>query len=106
MSEGQLAATPTPAAVHGALNASSQLRGHVLYAATTLGLQRTNTVYVDSASRQTVILWDRSPSGHVWNVSIVANPPGMRGRLVLNGPSSPGIEQGPGTSMTLSRPTP
>ena len=76
-SEGQLAATPTPAAVYAALNASSQLRGAVLYAATTRALQQTNTVYVDSSSKRSVILWDRSPSGHIWNVSMVANAPGM-----------------------------
>jgi hypothetical protein len=44
--------------------------------------------------------WKRSPSGDVCSVSIiVANPPpGLDGRLVLNGPSTAGIVGGAMTS--------
>jgi hypothetical protein len=69
-------------------------------AAGTGALDRTNAIYVASSltSKHHLMLWDRSPSGDVWNVSIVANPPGLNGRLVLNGPSSPGIVRGGMTS--------
>jgi hypothetical protein len=82
--------------VYAALNASSQLHGHVYFAAGTGALDRANAIYVASSltSRHQLMLWDRSPSGDVWSVSIVANPPGLNGRLVLNGPSSPGIMRG------------
>jgi hypothetical protein len=93
-------ATPTPATVYAALNASSQLHGHVFYAAGSGASQRANELYVASSltNKHYLMLWDRSPTGDIWNVSIVANPPGLNGRLVLNGPSSPGILQGSETS--------
>jgi hypothetical protein len=93
-------ATPTPATVYAALNASSQLHGHLFFAAGTGALDRANTLYVASSltRKHYLMLWDRSPSGDVWSVSIVANPPGLKGRLVLNGPSSPGILRGAMTS--------
>ena len=97
----RLSAAPTPATVYAALNANSQLHGHVFYATKPTARQRANTLYVAATGRQSLMLWDRSPTGDLWNVSIVANPPGLKGRLVLNGPSSPGIVQGPMTSRRL-----
>jgi hypothetical protein len=95
-----VSATPTPARVYAALNAYGQLHGHVFFTVGRRALPRTNALYVASSltRRHYLMLWDRSPSGDIWNVSIVANPPGLKGLLVFNGPSSPGLVRGPMTS--------
>jgi len=97
-----LTAAPATGVVYAALNASSQLRGHVFYAPPNGALHRTNALYVASTGKQSLLLRDRTPSGDIWNLSIVANPPGLKGRLVLTATWSPGILQGQMTSRRLA----
>ena len=101
MSLPHLTAAPTAATVYTALNASRQLHGQIFYAKKATARQRANTLYVTSTGRQSLMLWDRSPSGNLWTVSVVANLPGLKGRLVFTGPSSP-VFQGPMTSRRLN----
>jgi hypothetical protein len=102
MSLPRSTAAPTAATVYAALQASRLLHGQVSYAAKETVRQRANRLYVAPTGTHSLMLWDRSSSGDLWDVSIVANPPGLKGWLVFNGPSSPGVVQGSMTSRRLN----